>query len=245
MSNTATIGKRFAAMLIDSVLLAIIPGFLLFFLGYWVFLFSLLFGAVYSILLEGSPGNATLGKRAMGIRVVGTHGQGIDYATAFVRYLGKLLSAALFGVGYIMALFSDSNQALHDRLANTYVVNAASNPVDSSARALAPPSGASLVGVSGAFAGKRFEIPVNGLLIGRDKVACSVAFPASSQGISRLHCLVEYNAQTGMFVITDRNSSFGTFLSNGTRITINTPFAIKNGERFYLGATSNMFEVRF
>lgn len=238
MGNTATVGKRFAAMLIDSILLAIIPGFMFWFLGYWAFLFTPLLGAIYSILLEGSPGNATLGKRAMGIRVAGAHGQGIDYATAFVRYLGKILSAALFGIGYIMALFSDSNQALHDRLANTYVVNAAGNPANAAS------SGACLVGVSGTFAGKSFEIPVKGLLMGRDKVACTVAFPAGSQGISRLHCLVEYNAQTGMFVITDRNSSFGTFLSNGTRITINTPFTIKNGGRFYLGAESNMFEVR-
>jgi len=244
MGNTATIGKRFMAMLIDSVLLAIIPGFMVFLIGYWVFFFTPLLGAIYSILLEGSPGNATLGKRAMGIRVAGAHGQGIDYATAFVRYLGKILSAALFGIGYIMALFSESNQTLHDRLANTYVVNVADNPADASARALAPSTGACLVGVSGAFAGKSFEIPANGLLMGRDKVACTVAFPASSQGISRLHCLVEYNPQTGMFVITDRNSSFGTFLSGGTRITINTPFAIKNGGRFYLGAESNMFEVR-
>jgi len=80
--------------------------------------------------------------------------------------------------------------------------------------------------------------------MGRDKVACAVVFPAGSQGISRLLCLAEYNAQTGMFIITDRNSSYGTFLSNGTRITINTPFALKNGGRFYLGTEANMFEVR-
>lgn len=101
-----------------------------------------------------------------------------------------------------------------------------------------------LVGISGALAGMIFKFGDNGLIIGRDTISCQVVVPASQDKVSRVHCYVTYNPNSGMFIINDRNSTHGTFLANGTRIPYNQPTAVKSGERFYLATPENTFEVR-
>lgn len=88
------------------------------FIGQWL----------YFALFESSAWQATPGKRAMGLKVVGETGQRIGFGQASGRYFGKILSGMLFGVGYLMAGLSARKQALHDLVANTFVVFRAVEP---------------------------------------------------------------------------------------------------------------------
>ncbi|MGG6463259.1 RDD family protein [Solilutibacter silvestris] len=66
---------------------------------------------------------ATLGKRAIGIKVTGMQGERISFARGVGRYFALILSGLPLGIGYIMAAFTERKQALHDMIASTYVVD--------------------------------------------------------------------------------------------------------------------------
>ena len=65
---------------------------------------------------------ATLGKRALGLRVITERGGPISLSLDTVRYLAQLVSSATLSIGYIMAAFDPEKRALHDRICNTRVV---------------------------------------------------------------------------------------------------------------------------
>ena len=44
-------------------------------------------------------------------------------------------------------------------------------------------------------------------------------------------------------ILTDLQSSYGTFLSDGTRLPPNSPRSVAAGTRFYLATVGNLFEV--
>lgn len=77
---------------------------------------------LYFSFMEGSPGGATLGKMALGLRVVTTEGQRLGFAQATGRYVAKYVSWAILGIGFIMAAFTDRKRGLHDIMAGTLVV---------------------------------------------------------------------------------------------------------------------------
>jgi len=113
--------RRVAAAIIDgfivgipSMILNIIPllGFLLGVVGSWL----------YFSLLESSSWQATLGKRAMGIKVVNAQGDRIGFGRATGRYFGKFLSYVILYVGFMMAGWTGRKQGLHDLIASTFVV---------------------------------------------------------------------------------------------------------------------------
>lgn len=72
--------------------------------------------------MESSKYQATVGKIVMGIKVVNKNGQGLDFSKAMLRNLSKILSAIIMGIGYIMIIFDDRKQGLHDKIADTFVV---------------------------------------------------------------------------------------------------------------------------
>lgn len=76
---------------------------------------------LYFALMESSKYQATLGKMAVGIKVVDLNGNKISFGKATGRFFGKIISGAIFYVGYIMAAFTERKQALHDMMANTLV----------------------------------------------------------------------------------------------------------------------------
>jgi uncharacterized RDD family membrane protein YckC len=78
---------------------------------------------LYFAGLEASANQGTVGKMALGIKVVDTHGQPIGFIRATVRYFGKILSALPMYIGFIMAGFTPKKQALHDMIAGCLVVN--------------------------------------------------------------------------------------------------------------------------
>lgn len=74
------------------------------------------------VVLTGTQG-ASLGKRAMGIRVTTRDGQNPGVLRAFLREVpGKFCSQAPWMLGFAMAAVDPDTRALHDRLAGTWVV---------------------------------------------------------------------------------------------------------------------------
>ncbi len=79
--------------------------------------------AVYATLAH-ALGGATLGKRLVGIRVVGPDGAPPSPARSAIRSGLALVSAALLGLGFLLAFFTRTGRALHDLVARTWVVKA-------------------------------------------------------------------------------------------------------------------------
>jgi uncharacterized RDD family membrane protein YckC len=84
---------------------------------------ALVLFAVYHTLAHGMSG-ATLGKRLLGIRVVGPDGKRPAFPRAAIRAVLGLISLLLLGLGVLLALFTRSGRGLHDLLARTWVVEA-------------------------------------------------------------------------------------------------------------------------
>lgn len=78
---------------------------------------------LYYALMESSSRQATLGKMALGIKVVDQQGNPVSFGRATLRNMAKLLSGLVLMVGYLMAGFTPRKQALHDILAGCLVVN--------------------------------------------------------------------------------------------------------------------------
>ena len=83
---------------------------------------SIIIHISYYVYFNGKYG-ATLGKMAIGARIVNSDGTPISYAKAFGRFFAEILSGLILGIGYIMAAFDDKKRALHDQICNTLVVN--------------------------------------------------------------------------------------------------------------------------
>lgn len=75
----------------------------------------------YFIFMPGRYGN-TIGKMILGLKVVKIDYTLINYKIAILRWVGFLLSIATFGIGFLLAIFDPQKQALHDKIARTYVI---------------------------------------------------------------------------------------------------------------------------
>ncbi len=129
----AGFGPRLGAALLDglivglpfSVLAAAIPD-----AAVAIQLLSVLAGIAYHVLLEGGRTGQTLGKRAVGIRVLDLHGGGpIGYGRATIRYFGRIVSTLPLLLGYLWMLWDGEKQTWHDKFASSVVVPASAYPV--------------------------------------------------------------------------------------------------------------------
>ena len=114
---------RFLASLLDGVILTVcnIPILLMFPEGAGNIL-SLILGWLYYALQESGSLQATVGKKAMGLKVVDMNGQRISFGKATGRHFGKIISTIILLIGYLMMIWDDKKQTLHDKMANTLVV---------------------------------------------------------------------------------------------------------------------------
>ena len=85
-------------------------------------LLYLLLEVAYYAGMHSSSKQATIGKMCLDMKVVDKDGNRISFLRGVGRYFAKFLSALILLIGYIMAAFDSKKQALHDKLANTYVV---------------------------------------------------------------------------------------------------------------------------
>ncbi len=132
--NYATFLQRVVASIIDGVLvglglgvLAIVAGlFSSEFITVILTLLGLYFSIWYYVNAHGTTGQ-TIGKRAMGIRVVATDGSRISRKRAFARLLVSMVETGMAYVlvgflGYLWMLWDPNKQTWHDKIASTYVV---------------------------------------------------------------------------------------------------------------------------
>ena len=126
---------RVVAYIIDAILVSLVLGVVMSVFGvkYMDFenpenidptanLLSILVFWLYFALMESSERGATVGKMAMGLRVVTGDGKRLSFLNATGRYFAKILSALIFCIGYIMVGFTERKRGLHDMIANTLVI---------------------------------------------------------------------------------------------------------------------------
>lgn len=79
---------------------------------------------LYEALMTSSPRGATLGKMAIGVRIVRADGAQLSFGRATARHFLKVMITPLvpFAIGYLMAGFTARKRALHDVLADTLVL---------------------------------------------------------------------------------------------------------------------------
>jgi uncharacterized RDD family membrane protein YckC len=65
---------------------------------------------------------ATLGKMAVGLKVVRSDGGSLGWGISFGRYFMYIVSGIILLIGYIMAGFDNEKRALHDRVCGTRVI---------------------------------------------------------------------------------------------------------------------------
>ncbi len=141
----AGFGLRLKAIILDSIFIVIIFVFL-------AFIFSLFFRSnpdalnsevsvtllvggvlfyfiglpvlaiLYQALFESSIMQATPGKMIAQIVVTDYRGERASFLRCFVRNISRIISSSIFMLGYLMVLFTDKQQTLHDIIAGTYVV---------------------------------------------------------------------------------------------------------------------------
>ncbi|MUG96832.1 RDD family protein [Scytonema sp. UIC 10036] len=73
-------------------------------------------------LWESSAKQATPGKMIVGIMITDLNSNRISFARATGRFFGKIISAFSLGIGFLIAVFTEKKQALHDIMAGTLVV---------------------------------------------------------------------------------------------------------------------------
>ena len=120
----ATFWTRFLAYLIDVVILAIVGFIADLAFGYGLRSIFLNFGIswLYYAIQESGSNMATIGKKAMNIKVTDLDGNRVTFGQATGRYFGKILSALILLMGYFMMLWDEKSQTLHDKMAGTLVV---------------------------------------------------------------------------------------------------------------------------
>ena len=78
---------------------------------------------VYCAVLMTSNMQATIGQRAVGIKVVKDNGEKIGFGAAISRNLMSILSSIFLKIGFIMATVRKDKKTLHDLVAGTIVIN--------------------------------------------------------------------------------------------------------------------------
>lgn len=125
--------RRTAAYLLDTIVLSIVQGIILYFSGAYNRApedasilpggISLLLSWLYFAGMESSAKQATLGKQVFEMKVTTEDFQRISFARATGRFFGKILSAIILLIGFIMVAFTAKKQGLHDKLAKTVVLH--------------------------------------------------------------------------------------------------------------------------
>ena len=78
---------------------------------------------MYSIIMDSSSMQGTLGKQLMNIIVCDENGNRISLKKSITRNLFKAISYAIAGIGFLNILFNQKNQGWHDRFANTLIID--------------------------------------------------------------------------------------------------------------------------
>ena len=128
----ASFGRRLVALLVDWIVLSVVS------IVFYVALkdnaaaqgLEFLLALLYFGYFEGSGSGQTIGKRALGIRVVDFNSGGpIGFGRGLLRYLARILSTIVCLLGYFWMLWDKEKQCWHDKLVTTVVVPVQYYPV--------------------------------------------------------------------------------------------------------------------
>lgn len=78
---------------------------------------------LYYALMESSQKQATVGKIILNLQVTDLSGSRISFGRATGRYFAKIISGLLFGIGYLIMLFSQRKQTLHDMISGCIIID--------------------------------------------------------------------------------------------------------------------------
>ncbi|KKW06565.1 MAG: RDD domain-containing protein [Parcubacteria group bacterium GW2011_GWA2_49_16] len=129
---------RFLAYTLDSLIIFVIIGIPINIIASIVDSRSILFAVgitllhivlmyTYFIFLT-NKNQATIGKKLLGLRVVSEEGTPLSLGKiAFRETIGKLISAVILFIGYLMVAFTSKKQGLHDKMVGSVVL---SNPAE-------------------------------------------------------------------------------------------------------------------
>ncbi len=140
--------RRFAGLFIDAIILSIVGGILQmifptaqtstttmmypgvpthmntqtnFGLGSGI---SFLINIAYYVYFWSQQNGQTIGARALKFKVMREDGKKLDALTAFIRYIGYIISGVVFCLGFLWVIWDKKKQGWHDKMAQTVVVPA-------------------------------------------------------------------------------------------------------------------------
>jgi len=147
-TTPASFGQRFTAWFIDSMVVTAGLFIIFFFESFILGIFGIFFKEgsqlarlvgttgglvllatlflvpwIYNAAMESSFKQATLGKMALGMIVTDMDNKRISFLRASGRYFGKILSSLILMIGFIMPIFTEKKQALHDIIAKCLVIS--------------------------------------------------------------------------------------------------------------------------
>lgn len=146
--TSASNGKRFAAYLIDIIpLVLIVYGLFYIYSDFeliqdqylqdksdydaraaflkkrnYIRYISLLLWVTFSIFMDASTWQGTWGKKLFNIKVVDEDGERLSLSHSVKRNLAKVVSIVPVFIGFIWVFFDSKNRGLHDKIANTRVI---------------------------------------------------------------------------------------------------------------------------
>ncbi len=129
----ASFGRRLAAAIVDGIVVGVVYGVVYAIIGQSAaYGIGALVSLAYFTYFEGSQSGQTVGKRALGIRVIDfSSGGSIGYGRAFFRWIGRILSEIPCLLGYFWMLWDKEKQTWHDKIATSVVVPVQYYPVSS------------------------------------------------------------------------------------------------------------------
>lgn len=136
----ASLWNRFVALFVDALIVWVICFGFWFFIGFSMgingidvaqyekeiniasyFVWCVVYILYFSIM-ESSDTQASLGKMAIGIKVVDQDGDRLGFLQSLGRATGRFFCNMILGFGLLVAAFTEKKQGLHDLMAGTLVV---------------------------------------------------------------------------------------------------------------------------
>lgn len=129
---------------------------------------------LYFAFSQSSSAQATLGQRALNLRVTDLNGRRMGFGRATGRYFASILSGLLMLFGYLMNLFTSRRQTLHDIIAGTLVYRSEWDPL--MPEAALPPKGLKVWQIA---------LAVLGCILSLTSVLGAIAVPAYADRATR------------------------------------------------------------
>ena len=114
--------RRFLALIIDACILVLpcmLAAHIIPFVG------AIAMAILYYPVFDSSPVQATPGRFIMGLKVTQENRDRLGFSRALIRHLMAYVSGLLFCFGYLMQLFTEKRQTLHDIVAGAVVLREA------------------------------------------------------------------------------------------------------------------------